>query len=103
MKPSTESNDNVENEIVLSIQQAFIENSARTKAKNEDGSLPHILEKKSYLLLVEETSSKDSCLLIKKITEYLEPLQNDAMLIRFNANDVPSYFTELNPVKIISL
>lgn len=91
VKPS-DSSDQIELDLVEHLQRQIWENYLKSLIKIEGAGQSCPIENKSYILLVEDPTNLDCFMLNKKISDYLEPLQNDVMHIFFNSAAIPSYF-----------
>ena len=87
-----------EYEIVEHLQKQIWDNYLKSKIKIESTVPSYPIESKCYILLVEEAGNQDCFMLNKKISDYLEPLQNDIMHVFFNSGIIPSCFIPVQPV-----
>jgi len=55
---------------------------------------------KYFILLIEEPNNLDSFQLNKKISDYLEPIQNEVLHVIFNSNITPNNFKEISHEKL---
>lgn len=90
----------IEEEIVENMQRQFLEDHLRSQMKNDQSLRTKSVEHKPFVLLIEERSNTDSFHLNKKISDYLEPIQNEVIHVFFNSLSLPASFKPLNHVSI---
>lgn len=88
----------MEDNIVETMQRQFLDNHYKSRSKNGQALRTKSAENKPFVLLVEEQSNKDSFHLNKKISDYLEPIQNEVIHIFFSSLSLPANFAPLTAV-----
>ena len=95
---SAGSEEEILENIVEIMQRQFLDNHYKSHSKTGQSHKTKSVENKPFILLVEENSNKDSFHLNKKISDYLEPIQNEVIHIFFSSLSLPSSFVSLSPV-----
>ena len=87
----------VEQEIVVKLQKQFLDNYFKPQS-NSESLRAKTSEHKPFILLIEEQSNSDPFQLNKKISDYLEPVQNEVLHILFSSSSLSSSFKALDQV-----
>lgn len=88
----------MEEDVVEILQRQVLDNHFTAALKSDQPLRSKSAEHKLFILLIEERSNMDSFHLNKKISDYLEPIQNEVIHIFFNSLSLPSFFVPVGHV-----